>query len=76
MQNQWRYNQVQNRGSIGIYLIFPYDSVVWFYLVTFKKQKIYTQITHELFLASNSIFYIFFKFLDVLWVSQFQFKVM
>ncbi len=23
-------------GSIGIYFLFPWDSVVWFYLVTFK----------------------------------------
>jgi hypothetical protein len=57
----------KNCCSIGIHLIFPKDSVVWFYLVTFKhifliKKKIYTQITHALFLAFNSIFYIFFKF--------------
>jgi hypothetical protein len=28
-----------------------------------------------LFLASNSIFYIFFKFLGSLWVSLFEFEV-
>ncbi len=34
-----------------------------------------TQITHALILASNSIFYIFFKFLDTAWASQFEFKL-
>jgi len=41
-----------------------------------KGQTIYIQITHTLILASYSIFYIFFKFLDTLWASQFDFKVM
>jgi hypothetical protein len=52
-------------GSIGIYLIFSYDSVVGFYLVTcknkflLKKVKNYTQITPAVILASNCSSYIF-----------------
>ncbi len=73
-----------NRCSIGTYLIFPWDFVVSFYLFTFKHifllQKVktnYTQITHAVFLASKYIFYnYFFKFLDALWASQFEFKVL
>jgi hypothetical protein len=45
----------------------------WNKIFSFKKCKIYTR---ALILASNSIFYNFFQFLDALWASQFEFKIL
>ncbi len=38
--------------------------------------KFKNQITYALILAFDSILYIFFKYLDTLWASQFEFKVL
>ncbi len=69
----------KNWCSIGIYLIFLRTLRSYFILWLFpplKSKTNYTQITHALFLTSNSIFYIFFKFLYAPRASQFEFKIM
>ncbi len=62
---QWHCNQAQNWCSESIYLMFPWDSMAWFYCMTFKhnfllKKKKKTLKSLPLVLASNRIFYNYF----------------